>query len=175
MDKRSSKMMKRLITFLITCCIGFGIWLGSGSLLSAFALSVDEKTDSPPQTLPEIVVPPSSSIAVVHELKRIPQGFYGILDIDVLKTKLEREPVVLVDVRQPSEYSRGHIPGAINIPLRELGDNLDRIPGDRPVILYCSTGYRTGIGVMALHLLGYDNVQGFPPSYEGWKQSKIVE
>ncbi len=139
---------------------------------SAHALRGDQQADPSAQTLPEIVVPSSPSTAVTRELKHIPQGFYGIFDIDVLKTKLKQEPVVLVDVRQPSEFSRGHIPGAINIPLRELGDNLDRIPGDRPVILYCSTGYRTGIGVLALHLLGYDNVQGFPPSYEGWWESE---
>lgn len=166
--------MKHLMTALIACCVSLSLWLGTGLGVGSFqvanAQNIAQNPDTLPQTLPEIVVPSSSPTAVIQELKRIPQGFYGIRDIDVLKTKLERESVVLVDVRQPSEYNQGHIPGAINIPLRELGDNLDRIPGDRPVILYCSTGYRTGIGVMALHLLGYDNVQGFPPSYEGWKQ-----
>ncbi len=32
------------------------------------------------------------------------------------------------------------------------------------MILYCSTGYRTAMGVMALQMLGYDNVRGFPPT-----------
>ena len=53
--------------------------------------------------------------------------------------------------------------------MRSLTDNLDRIPKNHPVILYCSTGYRTAMGVMALQMLGYDNVRGFPPSIEGWK------
>jgi len=38
-------------------------------------------------------------------------------------------------------------------------------------VLYCSTGYRSSMGVMTLHLLNYDNVQGFPPSFAGWKAS----
>ncbi|NEQ42388.1 MAG: rhodanese-like domain-containing protein [Leptolyngbya sp. SIOISBB] len=101
-------------------------------------------------------------------LKEIPPGFYGILKTDQLKAKMAAENPLLVDVREPREFLQGHIPSAVNIPLRSLGDHLDDIPSDRPVVLYCSTGYRTGLGVMALHLWGYDNVQGYPPSYQGW-------
>jgi rhodanese-related sulfurtransferase len=103
-------------------------------------------------------------------LQAIPQGFYGILQTEQLKTLLANETPLLVDVREPAEYQVGHIPGALNLPLRELTQHLEQIPHDRPVVLYCSTGYRTGIGVMALHLLGYDNVRGYPPSYQGWKR-----
>jgi len=35
--------------------------------------------------------------------------------------------------------------------------------------LYCSSGYRSAMGVMTLHLLGYENVQGFPPSFAAWQ------
>jgi rhodanese-related sulfurtransferase len=74
-----------------------------------------------------------------------------------------------VDVRESSEYQSGHIPNAINIPLRTLAHQVNEIPYDRPVVLYCSSGYRSAMGVMTLHLLGYDNVKGFPPSFVGWK------
>lgn len=68
-----------------------------------------------------------------------------------------------------SEYAYGHIKGAINLPLRDITQNLNQIPIDRPVVLYCVTDYRTGMGVMALQMLGYSNIRGFPPSIEGWK------
>ncbi|MEH1810736.1 rhodanese-like domain-containing protein [Nostoc sp.] len=64
------------------------------------------------------------------------------------------------------------MPNAINIPLRTLSHNLNQIPRTRPVVLYCSSGYRSAMGVMTLHLLGYENVQGFPPSFAGWKNAK---
>ncbi|MGA9380759.1 MAG: rhodanese-like domain-containing protein [Phormidium sp.] len=50
-----------------------------------------------------------------------------------------------------------------------LAHNLNQIPRDRPVVLYCSSGYRSAMGVMTLHLLGYENVQGFPPSFAAWQ------
>ena len=104
-------------------------------------------------------------------LTSIPAGYYTIANVEGLKSLLENPQTVLVDVREPSEYWSGHIPNAINIPLRTLTHNLDRIPRDRPVVLYCSTGYRSAMGVMTLHLLGYENVQGFPPSFAGWKNA----
>ena len=102
-------------------------------------------------------------------LVSIPSDYYTVKNIDTLKTLAKEKQALLVDVREFKEYASGHIKGAINIPLRDLTQNLNQIPKNRPVILYCSTGYRTAMGVMALQMLGYSNVKGFPPSFEGWK------
>ncbi|MEB3309335.1 MAG: rhodanese-like domain-containing protein [Snowella sp.] len=104
-------------------------------------------------------------------LTSIPSGFYTLPTIEKLKDQLENPQTVLIDVREPSEYHSGHIPQAINIPLRTLTQKLEAIPRDRPVVLYCSAGYRAAMGVMTLHLLGYENIQGFPPSFMGWKNA----
>jgi rhodanese-related sulfurtransferase len=101
----------------------------------------------------------------------MPSGYYTITNIETLKHQLENSQTVLIDVRETSEYQSGHIPSAINIPLRTLSQNLDQIPHDRPVILSCSTGYRSAIGMTTLHLLGYKNVKGFPASFMGWKNA----
>jgi rhodanese-related sulfurtransferase len=74
-----------------------------------------------------------------------------------------------VDVRETTEYAEGHIPGAINIPIRELAKNLDKIRTDEPVVLSCASGLRCTLAMPALHLLGYTNVRTFPPSFNGWK------
>ena len=42
----------------------------------------------------------------------------------------------LLDVRQPGEYEGSHLPGATLIPLPELGDRLDEISPEKPVIVY---------------------------------------
>jgi rhodanese-related sulfurtransferase len=58
---------------------------------------------------------------------------------------------LLIDVHNPSEYQGDYILGAINIPLTDLDLRLDAIPTEQDVVLYCSTGYRSAMGVMALH------------------------
>ena len=102
-------------------------------------------------------------------LTSIPSDYYTIASVEGLKNLLKDSQTILIDVREPSEYRSGYIPNAINIPLRTLGQSLDQIPHDRPVVIYCASGYRSAMGVMTLHLLGYEKVQGFPPSFAGWK------
>lgn len=107
--------------------------------------------------------------AVESYLKSIPGDYYTVGKVEGLKQLLKQDNVFLVDVREPSEYASGHIGDAINIPLRTLAQNLDKIPKKQSVVVYCSSGYRSAMAVMSLHLLGYDNVRGFPPSMNGWK------
>jgi rhodanese-related sulfurtransferase len=109
------------------------------------------------------------SETIDHFLTSLPSDYYTIANTEALKSIIKSDNAALIDVRQPSEYSSGHIPNAINIPLQALIANLDKIPNDRPVILYCATGYRTAMGVMTLQMLGHTNVRAFPPSIQGWK------
>ncbi|MBE9109215.1 rhodanese-like domain-containing protein [Nodosilinea sp. LEGE 07298] len=130
-----------------------------------------------PRAIAQVVEPSVSDAsldlkaAVDRTLTAIPAGYYKIDDVAGLKRLQANSKALLVDVREPAEYGAGHIPGAINMPLRTLAQHLDEIERDRPVVLYCSSGYRSAMGVVSLHLLGYDNVQGFPPSFAGWKKA----
>lgn len=76
----------------------------------------------------------------------------------------------LLDVRQPSEYEQGHIPGAELIPLAELQSNLDRFQPDRMTIVYCRSGNRSRSGVGILNGGGLDdvyNMEGGILAYNG--------
>jgi hypothetical protein len=55
------------------------------------------------------------------------------------------EQLLVLDVRTPAEFARGHVPGALHIPVQELEKRLGEIPGDRPVLLVCRTGRRAVI------------------------------
>jgi len=55
------------------------------------------------------------------------------------------EPPLAIDVRTPAEFERGRIEGAVNIPLSRLAGGLRELPEDRPLVVYCASGYRSAI------------------------------
>jgi len=59
-----------------------------------------------------------------------------------IKSHNEKE-YLLVDVRQPDEYTKGHIPGAKFIPLNELLSDFSGLPANRDVVFYCHSGGRS--------------------------------
>jgi rhodanese-related sulfurtransferase len=161
-------MFKKLIQTLL---LGVAIWAclsidpGQNSILAA---TLTETTSISQSKTPNPSKPLNLELRIDRFLMSMPAGYYTI-SIEQLKSQLDNSQTLLVDVREASEYRAGHIPNATNIPLQTLARNLSKIPTDRPVVLYCSSGYRSGMGVMTLHLFNYDNVRGFPPSFVGWK------
>lgn len=61
-----------------------------------------------------------------------------------------------LDVREAEEWAAGHLDGAEWIPLGELGGRLDEVPRDRPVVVVCRTGSRSGYVADALAGAGFD-------------------
>ncbi|MHB8880203.1 MAG: rhodanese-like domain-containing protein [Thermodesulfovibrionales bacterium] len=88
------------------------------------------------------------------------KGFYQVTADDVsawLKSK--KSDFVVIDVRTRSEeFKKGHIPGALHIPLGEIlkPENLNRLPKDKKIIMACCIGHVGNLPVVPLRLLGYD-------------------
>lgn len=99
----------------------------------------------------------------------LPEGWLFESDVDAFAEGLEVDDAVLLDVREEDEFAEGHVPGAINIPIREIPDNLELIPTDRPVWVMCLSGWRAGQAMSALGMMGYDNLTAFPPGTQGWE------
>lgn len=64
----------------------------------------------------------------------------------------------LIDVRTPFEFKQGAIKGAVNLPIDSLQNSIAGIDKNRPVMLYCRTGARSGMVKEYLRSLGYENV-----------------
>jgi phage shock protein E len=75
---------------------------------------------------------------------------------------------LLVDVRSPQEFAQGHIKGAKNIPLPEINQRLNEF-GDkeRPVVLCCQSGTRSGMAAHTLKKAGYVQVYNLG-SWQRW-------
>ncbi|MGA7179727.1 MAG: rhodanese-like domain-containing protein [Thiobacillaceae bacterium] len=77
--------------------------------------------------------------------------------------------VFIVDARDADQYSKEHIPGAVNIEWRQAVARRSELPKDRMVVMYCNSGSLSAQAVFALRLLGYDNVKVLQDGFEGWK------
>jgi hydroxyacylglutathione hydrolase len=66
------------------------------------------------------------------------------------------QPVV-VDVRQRDEWSAGHLPGAVHVPVQDVARSAPALP-DGELWVHCKSGYRAGIAASLLHRLGRDVV-----------------
>jgi hydroxyacylglutathione hydrolase len=75
----------------------------------------------------------------------------------------------LLDVRNPDEAARLHVPGALNIPLPRLEHEADAaLPRDIPVFVHCQSGYRAGIAASLLERLGFKDVRHVTDGPERW-------
>lgn len=62
---------------------------------------------------------------------------------------------LIVDVRTPAEFAKGHLPKAINLPLDELRQRLSELPSGRPLLVYCQVGLRGYLATRILLQKGY--------------------
>jgi rhodanese-related sulfurtransferase len=74
----------------------------------------------------------------------------------------------LVDVRSMAETARGVLPGAELVPLHLIPLRKDEMAGDKPVVLYCQTGARSGQACAFLAQQGIDNVHNLVGGIVGW-------
>ena len=119
-----------------------------------------------------------SDRAVIAEWRAagLPVGTVAKLDVKALAPRLAGDDVTVVDVRNLSEWSAGHLPGAIHIPLGRLSERLAEIPRDKPLIVQCQSGGRSAIGVSVLQRLGITNATNLSGGFSAWQQAghKVV-
>ncbi len=85
-----------------------------------------------------------------------------------LNSKTDPSPQI-IDAREPAEYAVGHIAGAINVPPSTADpDLLAAIDATRPVIVYCSVGYRSAILIRRLQAAGRRNATNYAGSIFAW-------
>jgi hydroxyacylglutathione hydrolase len=79
-----------------------------------------------------------------------------------------RKKVQVVDVRAPDEWNRGHLPGAIHIPLAALPDRIGELDRALPIVLHCQGGGRSSIAASFLRSRGVEDVSNLAGGYDRW-------
>jgi len=89
--------------------------------------------------------------------------------------KADTNNLVIVDVRTPEEFKQGHVPNAINVPLSEIIDNPAILISskEKPIVLYCRSGYRAGKAAVALDKAGYQSLRHLEGDMQGWLKAGL--
>ena len=90
-------------------------------------------------------------------------GYRQISMNEAVKMMKNEKNYIILDVRRPDEYAKGHIPGAINLPNEEIGTSeITKLPDKSQLILvYCRSGRRSKEASEKLVKLGYTNIVEF--------------
>ena len=80
---------------------------------------------------------------------------------------------LLLDMREPGEFHRVHLPGARLLPLRLLGDRIDQLPRDVPLLLTCRSGRRTTRALAMLEERGFTRLYGLWGGLHAWRSEGL--
>jgi rhodanese-related sulfurtransferase len=92
---------------------------------------------------------------------------------DEVKARLDRgEKVVLVDVREESEFAKDHLPGALHLGKGVIERDIEaRVPElDTELVLYCGGGFRSALAADNLQRMGYTNVISMDGGIRDWRE-----
>jgi rhodanese-related sulfurtransferase len=82
----------------------------------------------------------------------------------------QKKGIMLLDVRVNKEYAQGHIPGAVHVPLSEIGDKIKKLKKDKEVVVYCQNGSRSVWAIKRLMGMGFKNLWNLKGGYNAWKR-----
>ena len=98
------------------------------------------------------------------------------LTVEQVRAKLDRgERFHLVDVREESEWARGHLPGAEHLGKGVIERDIEqRIPDpNAEIVLYCGGGFRSALAADALQKMGYTNVWSMAGGFRDWRDKGL--
>jgi hydroxyacylglutathione hydrolase len=105
---------------------------------------------------------------IIAEWKSAGNTLATVDQINVAQLRQADGDVQIVDVRGPEEWAKGHIQGALHIPLSALPEHLDDLDASRPVVLHCQGGGRSSIATSFLQARGIATVANLQGGYDSW-------
>jgi len=83
------------------------------------------------------------------------------------------DPPLLLDIRNPREWTERHIESSVNIPLNHLQERIAEIPRDRGVAVHCAGGYRSSIAASILHQYGITRLIEMAGGLAAWDAARL--
>ena len=113
-------------------------------------------------------------LLILNEMSGIVTGEKRLSPLDAVRLINDRHALVL-DVRPPADFKKGHILNALNVPQPKLAEHLNELGKDpaRPIVVYCALG---GVAAQASHTLkkaGYAEVYPIKGGLNGWLSANL--
>lgn len=121
------------------------------------------------------------SKATAHEIKIVKAvkpnnlGIIKKMSVAEFNTVINNKTGILVDVRTLDEFTEGHLKGAVNIDFkkRTFPDYINAIDKNKPVLIYCRSGNRSGKAALIMQSLGFKEIYDLGKGYKGWHAEKM--
>ena len=99
-------------------------------------------------------------------------GYLGRLGIKQLSPREfdQKKGLAILDIRTTKEYEAGHIPGAVHVPLSDIGDKVKKLKKDKELMVYCNNGSRSIWAIKRLMGMGYKNLYNLKGGFDAWKR-----
>jgi rhodanese-related sulfurtransferase len=90
-------------------------------------------------------------------------------------TRLINQDALVLDVREDSEFSAGHIPNSRHIPLAQLGNRIKELEKfkSKPILINCRSGNRSARACGMLRKQGFENVYNLAGGMTAWEQASL--
>ncbi len=110
------------------------------------------------------------SLAAFPELVWPTERVSPLIVADEMKSEY---PPLVLDIRNPREWSAKHIDGSVNIPLNHLQERIGEIPRDRRLAVHCAGGYRSSIAASILHQYGLTQLMEMAGGLAAWEAAQL--
>jgi rhodanese-related sulfurtransferase len=97
-----------------------------------------------------------------------PQEPFTRITVEEAAEMMGRQDVVFIDVREPHEYQRGHVPGAKLIPVNSLFARREELPKDKEIVFVCAVGQRSALACEMAAAAGLTRIYNLEGGTEAW-------
>ncbi|MDW7668281.1 MAG: rhodanese-like domain-containing protein [Bacillota bacterium] len=150
-------LLKRFLVLLTILALVFSMAACSPSEEPAEEPEQEEPAEEPEEEEPAEADEDVVAEAVNSYFAEMPEDIYKIGQADFIEKVANGEDMFVLDIRQADAYAEGHILGAYNAPWGPaIAENLDKLPTDKTVYVYCYSGQTAGQAVATLNMAGID-------------------
>ncbi len=113
------------------------------------------------------------ALLIADPIRRRTSGVRSVSPLQM--PQLTRDPSVIVDVSEPGEYKKGHLPQAINIPLKTLLSDQGKLAKhkEKNIIIVCNSGNRSASAARHLAKHGFEKVYNLSGGQLAWAKENL--